>query len=58
MLVSQTESYFENPYYRSAEEPFCWLQNEISKKKRLPALRQKPAQVLQIQKNKWNWNNS
>ena len=48
MPTSQTESYFENPKYRFLENlcSFCWLQNETSKKKRFPVLRQKLTQIL------------
>ena len=51
MPISQTEDYFENPYYRFLEEPilfrWLWLENETSKKKRFAVLRQKLTQILQ-----------
>ena len=48
MLISQTEGYFEDPYYGFLEESmfFCWIQNETSKKKRFLVLNQKPTQIL------------
>ena len=46
--ISQTEGYFENPWYRFLKNlcSFCWLENETSKKKRFPVLRQKLTQIL------------
>ena len=45
MPISQTEGYFENPYYSFLEEPilfrWLWLENETFKKKRFAVLRQK-----------------
>ena len=48
MPISQTEAYFENPYYRFLEEPMLFLLalNDTSKKKFFPVLRQKPTKIL------------
>ena len=48
MLISKTESYFENPSYGFLEEPILFLtfKNETSKKKRFLVLKQKPTQIL------------
>ena len=46
MLISETESYFENPWYSFLKEPMFFLLIKPIKAKPFAVLRQKPTQIL------------